>query len=408
MIAYLAVWVSAILPLSAQKAFAQPQPLNSQPHRMVDVYPGVQITGLAILPNADSLLGIEQIEATPPEAFRELPHGERAVSDPTWDRSLWLKITLHAHGPVANQLPSSVSILEIQKPYLDQVTLYTPTVKAGERWQVQRAGDFLAKELWSLPGQFPRFILPTLSELQALPGGQMVAYLHVPHRIPASFDVKVWSAAQLMANIQSDYVLLGITYGSMLLAVLLSIALLVFHRDQLFVWYAAYASSALLASLSHSGLAFQYLWPWGGMWPSNAVLCFALVAAAAQLQFCKLMFMPSKLRTWRVVLCEWLGGVSVVAALVLALVSREFWTPAIFVSQAFIVASMLLSTSLITSAWRRGNKLAMAVAPTYLPLFVAVVLAMGNAQGFIWLPEIGYNAPLYAVALEVALLALCL
>ena len=195
-------------------ASAQPNASLLQPHRMVDVYPAVQISGLAIAANRDSALGINDILALPADAFIQLPAGSMDVSDPSWGRSLWLRITLTAHKAVPDQSPSLVTILEIQKPYLDQLTLYRPPLSVGGAWQVQRAGDFLPKDAWSLPGQFPRFLLPSPSELLAMPGGQMAVYLHVPHRIPANFDVKVWSAVKLMENIQSDYLLLGITLGA--------------------------------------------------------------------------------------------------------------------------------------------------------------------------------------------------
>lgn len=406
--AFFGVWVIALFALLFPQAYSQPSMPQEQLHRMVDVYPSVQISSLALLSNVDSTLRIEKIQATASQAFTELPFGQLRVSDPSWERSLWLKITLRAHEPVAKQTPSAVSILEIQKPYLDQISLYTPSTHHPSGWQVQRAGDYIAKEYWSLPSQFPRFILPTLSDLQALPGGQMVVYLHVPHRMPASFDLKVWSAAELIEDIQIDYLLLGMTLGSMLLAVLLSMALFVFHRDQLFVWYTIYAASALLACFSHSGIAFQYLWPWGGVWPSNAVLFFALIGSAAQLQFCKLMFASSTLKTWQSALCNGLSGLSVVVALTLAIVSRDWWVFAIFTSQGVIITGMLVSSILIVQACWRGNKFAMTSALTYLPLFAAVVLVMANVQGFIGLREFGYNAPLYAVALEVTLLALFL
>ncbi|MBS7808130.1 7TM diverse intracellular signaling domain-containing protein [Variovorax sp. PCZ-1] len=390
------------------QAFSQPSASQDKLYRMVDAYPSAQIAGIAVLSNADNSLRLEQIQALPPESFVELPPGQLRITDTSRNRSLWLKISLRAPEPVAKQQPSAISVLEIQKPYLDQLALYTPIGQPGEGWQVQRSGDSLAIQQWSLPGQFPRFSLPSISDLQNSPGGQMVVYLHVPHRIAASFDMRVLSAAGLVEDLQRDYVLLGLTFGFMLLAVVLSMALFAFHRDILFVWYAVYAFFSLFACLSHSGLAFQYLWPWGGEWPSSAATCFALIGFAAQLQFCKLMFMPSASKVWLTRLCEWLGGSAVFVALVLASVGREFWIHAILLSQAVIIVCAFLSCSLIAMASWRGNKFAMMSALTFLPLFVSVIFLMANALGIIGLPEFGYNAPLYAFALELGLLSICL
>ena len=375
---------------------------------MVDVYPAVQISGLAIAANRDSALGINEILALPADAFIQLPAGSMDISDPSWGRSLWLRITLTAHEAVPHQTPSLVTILEIQKPYLDQLNLYRPPLSASGAWQVQRAGDFLPKEAWSLPGQFPRFLLPSQSELLAMPGGQMAVYLHVPHRIPASFNVKVWSAIKLMENIQIDYLLLGITLGALLFAVMVSIGLLIYHRDRLFIWYALYALSVLLASLSHAGLAFQYVWPWGGLWPSNAAIVFMLLAATSQLQFCKLLFMSSSQSVWPVRWCETLGVINTGVALIFPWIGLEYWTSIIIAAQALIVVSMITSCTVIFATWRLGNKLALALAITYIPLFLTVLFSMLEAQGFLGIPEMSYNAPIYAAAFEVTLLGLFL
>jgi two-component system, sensor histidine kinase LadS len=388
----------------AAPTFAQSSPPTLQDHRVADTYPALEIKQLAILTNTDPNWGIEQVSALPSSAFKEISLGQ-AIQDPSWDRSLWVKLVLHAKAEKPGYTPSASSVLEIQKPYLDRVTLYSP-IPGG--WEVQRAGDAISGEIWSLPGQFPRFGLPTLQELQASGQAQMVLYMHVPHRLPANFQMQLWSEVELMANIQQDFILLGMTFGAMALAVFLSLALLAFHRDRLFLWYAGYALAALLACVSHSGLGFQYFWPYGGLWPSTAVVSFMLIAAAAQLQFSKLLFTSSSLQRWPVKICEALGLANVVVALIFPWVSLENWTHVLFVAEALVVVSMLAVVGLLAASWRLGNKLAMAMVFTYAPLFVTVIMVIMDAQGLIGVGELGYNAPIYAVSLEITLLGLCL
>lgn len=401
-------WVVCLFAFSAPASIAQNANSKLIAQRMVSVYPAVAVERVELLAGVDSTQGIEQIQALPAGAFQRLMPDQLDIRDTSWNRSLWLRITVRANTPVPSQQAAAISVLEIQKPYLDRVTLYKPDLQNEGGWKAQRAGDTLAAEEWSLPGQFPRLALPSLEEIQASPSGQMVIYLHVPHRIPVGFQLKVWTAVQLIENIQQDFLLLGVTIGTMMLAVLLSIVLLLFHRDRLFVWYALYAASALMACVSHSGLAAQYLWPGGGMWPSTALLCFMLLAACSQLQFCKLLFISSSASKGWARACEWLGGLSAGTALVFPLVSMAYWMFVLFAAQALIVTSMLMSSGLIVIAWRHGNRLAIAMALTYLPLFVTVLAALTDGQGWIILPEAGYNAPLYAVALEVSLLGLLL
>lgn len=408
--AWLSFLTTLILPIVcgcaviASSVSAQTTDSTQHPHRVVDVYPALEIKRLAILPNTDPAWGIDQVSALPDSAFQEIS-AKQPIQDPSWERSLWVKLVLHARAAKPGLSPSVSSVLEIQKPYLDRVTLYTPVSGA---WQVQRAGDAIPGDQWSLPGQFPRFGLPSLQDLQASGQEQMVLYLHVPHRLPANFQIRLWSSVELMANIQRDFILLGMTFGAMALAVFLSLALLAFHRDRLFLWYAGYAFAALIACVSHSGLSFQYFWPYGGLWPSTAVLSFMLFAATAQLQFAKLLFVSSSLRRWPVKICEALGLTNVVVALVFPWVRLENWTLVLFLAEVVLIASMLAVLGLLAASWRLGNRLAMAMVFTYAPLFVTVILVILDAQGLLGLGELGYNAPIYAVALEITLLGLCL
>lgn len=384
-------------------AGAQTAVLESK--RIASVYPALSIQQVAVLADANVNMDFDQVQMLPPGAFVDLPRGQLKVKDRSWDRATWIRILLVPAPAVSEKSPSHLTLLEIPKPYLDEITLYSPSL-AG--WTQQRAGDMLATKEWTLPGQFPRFALPSLAQVQSSPGGSIVVYLHVPHRLPLSFEAQLLSEADLASDIQQDFLLLGITIGTMAMAVALSLALLLFHRNSLFAWYAVYAGAALFASLSHAGIANLYLWPGGGTWPSVALLCFMLIAAAGQLQFCKLLYMRTSSGTLAVNLVQVLGALCLGCALSLPFWSSRWWTVSILVAQSMVLLSMLGSCYLIAVAWRNGNRLAMALALSFVPLFCTVSLALMDAQGLLVLPQLGYNAPLYALAFEVVLLGLCL
>jgi two-component system, sensor histidine kinase LadS len=372
---------------------------------MARVHPALAIQQVAVLADASPSLDFDQIQTLPPSAFSILPAGPLKVRDRSWDRATWIRITLTPAPAVSGKSPSKMTLLEIPKPYLDEITLYSPN---DTGWSLQRAGDKVATQDWTLPGQFPRFALPSLAQVQSSANGQLIVYLHVPHRLPMSFEAQLLSEADLASDIQQDFLLLGITVGTMAMAVALSLALLLFHRNALFAWYAVYAGAALLASLSHAGLANLYLWPNGGAWPSIALLCFMLIAAAGQLQFCKLLYMRTSGRSLPVAMVQVLGALCMVCALSLPMWSAQWWTASILVAQSLVLLSMLSSCYLIAVAWSQGNRLAMALALSFVPLFCTVSLALLDAQGMVVLPALGYNAPLYALAFEVVLLGLCL
>ncbi len=273
---------------------------------------------------------------------------------------------------------------------------------------MQRAGDAIPASEWSLPGQFPRFILPTLDEVRAGPGERLELYLHIPHRIPASFRINLMTSAQLMHDMQWGWLLLGITFGAMLLAALVSAAFMVLHRDRIFVWYGLYAVAALFACLTHSGIAFHLLWPHGGLWPSTALLFFMLMAAACQLQFAKLLFISDSKARIPVRASEALGVLNVAVALIFPWISMNHWVAVLFLAQGLVVLSMLGTATLVIIAWRRGNHLARALMLTFVPLFATVCLGLLEGQSLVNLPQVSYNAPIYAAALEVILLGLVL
>ncbi len=395
-------WMAASGPASAQNSVASTPLL-----RMVDVYAAVELDRIELLTGADSAWKLDQILANPALNFKLIP-ADQTIQDASWESSLWLRLVLRPAEPQAGKAPSAQTLLEIPKPYLDDIALYTPSQSAAGGWHVQRAGDTVAITLWTLPGQFPRFALPTLEQVKSSSGERMVLYMRIPHRIPASFHVNVMTSTELMNDMQWGSLMLGIAFGSMLLAALVSIVFMLLHHDKIFVWYFFYAVAALMACLSHSGMAVHLLWPHGGVWPSSSLLTFMLIAAASQLQFSKLLFMETSSAQWPVRCSEWLGCLTLAVALIFPWVSLGYWISVLFLSQALVLACMLLTLSMVVASWRQGNRLAMALLLTFVPLFATVIVGLMDAQGILSLIEVGYNAPIYAASFEVSLLALCL
>jgi two-component system, sensor histidine kinase LadS len=366
----------------------------------------LKLVEVAVLRDVDPALGLQEILTGQGGNF--VPQAKLAIVDPSWAHvDFWMRLTLQGVQLQPGQTAAAVQVLEFPKSYLDDVRLYSPPLPGAQAWRVQKAGDALAQKDWFLRGLYPRFLLPNAQELLNSPEGKQVLYVQIKHLFPVTTAVHIRSAAQSTAIVQTSFLGLGLVMGAMLLTVIWALLLAFLTRDSIFGWYAAYAVAAILTNASHAGLAHLLLWPVEGHWPSTATLAWLLVAAACQIQFCRVLFQPQRHETGSSRLSIALGVLCVAAAMTYALMPAKLWTQMFFLSLTLVFLACGLSARLVYLAWRKGNKLALAWMITFVPLFITVMIGFLDGFGLLWL-EMGYNLPIYAAALEVILLGLAL
>jgi len=108
----------------------------------------------------------------------------------------------------------------------------------------------------SRPYAYKNFLLL----LPSHPGQTQTYYLRLHSTSKTSFLSRLRSEQTLAEHFQTEYGLLGLFYGVLLIMVVYNMCLFFFTGDQAYIRYVLYVVSCSLLFLSEDGLGFQYLW----------------------------------------------------------------------------------------------------------------------------------------------------
>jgi GGDEF domain-containing protein len=368
---------------------------------------GIALSSIEVLHNVPQGLTLAQVQSGQAGAFT--PQNDLYIYHPHWNRALWLKLQFQADLSPAQALQPAV--LMLPKPYLDRVSLYTPSAKPGEpfpkSWPVQQAGDFFEPSVRPMRSFNPTFDLPAPADAAWQGGKDLVLYLQIDHVAPVMLNLELADAMQAKDRDLLTLVMYSMGLGAILLAALLTAAMAWLHRDAIYAWYSAYAVFAALASASHSGLAQNLLWPMGGYWPGTAVLCFVLLCGFCQLQFCV------ALNAQRITAQQLRYFAHTISALSVALaigfvVFTPYWKALYFATLPVLGSAMVVSVWLMIVGWRAGHQLAGAWLLAFIPLFGTIALGFLEGSGLLPSTYLSYNVAIYAAILEVLILGLAL
>ena len=287
--------------------------------------------------------------------------------------------------------------LTFPMPLLDQVTVYQQNERG--QWVAHNAGDTLAVASWNEPGRYPHFRLE-------LPQGQpREVYARIKHLTPANFPAELLSQAAYDDRVQLEYLGLGLAFGALLLLIIACLAQAFVYRDGVYGWYAGYAFVTTLATAAYTGAAAHLLWPRFGALGDAPTAMLGLLACASALLFVRnLIGIAGRHHVFdRVALGVGLAGFILAAAYPLLNKSTG-----LAVTSDYVAATMAINLWIAFAAARRGDKVGLWVLFAYVPLTIAVLLAVMRLEG--WLPvSFGTQyAVVVAMAFEVPLLLVAL
>lgn len=288
-------------------------------------------------------------------------------------------------------------LLVFPMPVLDQVTVYQQDAKG--QWLGQAAGDTLAVSAWPEAGRYPHFRLD-------LPPGQVRdVYVRIRHLTPANFPIEFLSESAYGQRIQIGYLGLGLTFGALLLLIAACLSQSLVYRDSVYAWYALYALVTAVAVTSYTGVAGHLLWPGFGALGDSPQGCFALLAAAAALLFVRNLIGISARHPIADRMVFWAGLSGIVLAALFPALPKS---PGLAMVALYMAGAALANIGIAFAAWRRGDSVGAWVLLAYLPLSLAVGMALLRLFG--WLPvSFGTQyAIVVAMALEVPLLLVAL
>ncbi len=340
--------------------------------------------------DANGSAGLEQVLRAGPALFQPLPPD--VIYTLGEEGALWLHFRLlrgnnQHHG----------WLMAFPMPLLDRVTVYQQDSQG--HWQGQSAGDTMAVSTWSEPGRYPHFRL-------GLPRGQARdVYARIQHVTAADFPVQLLSERAYDQRIQVEYLGLGLTFGALLLLITACLAQSLVYRDGVYAWYALYALLTALAVSAYTGVAAHLLWPDFSVLGDAHQGLLALLAAAAALLFVRNLTGISARHQLIDQAVYWVGLAGIALAAVFPLLPKP---AGLTVLTAYIGGTTVANMLIAFAAWRRGDGVGAWVLLAYVPLSLALGMALVRLFG--WLPEsFGTQyAIVAAMAVEVPLLMVAL
>lgn len=334
---------------------------------------------------------VEQLAQTASVArFQPMKEGHIYTADP--GGALWLHFRVDL-----DRSQWQGWLLEFPIPVLDLATVYLQDTRG--QWQAQSAGDTLPVNTWPEAGRYPTF------RLNLAPGQPRDIYVRIRHTTPISLPVRFVSQGGHDQRIQMEYMALGMAFGALLLLIAACAAQAWVYRDRIYAWYSVYAGVMTLAVAAYTGVAGHLLWPAWGYWADASQGILALLAGAAALLFVRHLTGTRARFRWADRAVYMSGWAGVVMAVLFLALSKPV---ALVMVGAYVGYSAIVNTWMAWLAWRRGDVVGLWVLGAYLPLSIAVLLAVMRIFGVLPTSFGTQYAVVLGIALEVPLLLVAL
>ncbi|OJJ21708.1 hypothetical protein BKI52_14495 [marine bacterium AO1-C] len=200
---------------------------------------------MQILDDSTGMLNIDSITSVAYEK-RFFYHSKDVVPRIRDKRTTyWLKIKIEGA-----KSSNKSWVLEVLDLHINHIQVY---VKVGDRIiDLGKSGYYHAFRNRSLPHKNFVYQLPDEDDL--------VYYLRVKSDGFNPFLFKLRSNDFFIGYSLSEYYILGVYYGIMLIMAIYNMMLYMYIRDKMYLYYVTYVLSCVLISFSEDGLGFQFLW----------------------------------------------------------------------------------------------------------------------------------------------------
>ena len=298
--------------------------------------------------------------------------GWQATRDSTLYRldkgqALWIRFTVP---------PTSASerwYLEIPYPGVDRVALYVQNA-AGE-WVERSAGDTVPVASWPLPHRHP--IMP----LAVSPQEARVHYLRVRNGTIFGAPLQFVGDDHIMRSEQGISLALGIYFGLVALAVMLSLAGALTLKDPVYTLYAVSAVLMALTQATITGVAGLHVWgdwPWWNNMAPQVLPLFAI--ASLQLFLAELISLRERSRIlYRAMVTA--GLLCLPLAIYVALTADVM--ERLRLVFAYFVAATAGGLGVIVWTARRGDRYAPWLLAGCAPVAIGALFPMARAAGLI-------------------------
>jgi GGDEF domain-containing protein len=303
---------------------------------------------------------------------------------------LWIRFT-------APPTPSSERwYLEIHYPGVDRVTLFTRDAAGG--WVERSAGDTVPLSEWPLPHRHP--ILPVVVS----PEMPHVHYVRVQNGTLFGAPMQFVSDSHIMRTEQGMSLALGVYFGLVVLAVMLSVAGAVSLKDHVYTMYAVSAVLMAVSQATVTGLAGLHVWgdwPWWNNMAPQVLPLFAIVSL--QLFLAELVSLRERSRLlFRLVVAAALLSVP----LAIYLMVTPDMTGRLRLIVFYFVAETLLGLGVVVWTAIRGDRYAPWLLVGATPVAIGALFPLARAAGLIPIGFWSTHGMQLAIAVELPILLL--
>jgi two-component system, sensor histidine kinase LadS len=305
---------------------------------------------------------------------------------------LWIRLDLDRQA-----LEKAHWMLWLPLPLLDVVTLHQSG--ADGKWVSSRAGDKVSVAHWPEPGRYPRFHLE-------LPPGKTSLYLEIQGSTPLSIPLHIGNEVLAQQADRTGFLGMGLIVGVLLTLVLMCFVTAYTYNDKLYLLYGFYMLVMILAVGAYTGLSAYLLWDKSPKWADAAQGALALLTAGGALYFIEAMLGARQFARRLSLALLTMGALALPLAIIYVFVPRSV---GVVILGVYMLMVSFTGLTLASRAWRRGDQVGKWIFFAYLPLALAVLLALARAYGWVvvsWVVQYGVvvalliEAPMMMVALH--------
>ena len=306
-------------------------------------------------------------------------------------QALWIRFTVPP-APDAERW-----YLEVPYPSINRASLYT--LDAAGLWDEQRAGDLVAVQDWPVPHRHPLLPIAVSAEVPS------TYLLQLENGHSFGTPLRFLSDSHLNHSEQQVSLILGIFFGLVGLAAVVSALSALSLRDPAYGFYAASVTLMGLTQASATGIAGLHLWPNAPFWNDVSTSVLPTLELAATLMFISAaVSLPERSASLNR-LCIGIALLGLLTAVAVALVPIDV---RMRVLMSYVFLPQLLAFFTLVWAWRRGDRFALWLVLGFAP--VALAAACVSARNLGWLPVsfLTQHASQIAVGIELPILMVIL
>ena len=319
------------------------------------------------------------------------PTQSNTIYPVTVGQALWIRFTV----PPAPD--TERWYLEVPYPSINRASLFT--LDSAGQWAEQKAGDRVPVSKWPVPHRHPLLPIDVSAEVPR----SYLLQLENGHSFGT--QLRFLSESHLNHSEQRISLILGIFFGLVGLAAVVSALSAVSLRDPAYGFYAASVTLMGLTQASAAGISGLHLWPNAPTWNDVSTSVLPTLELTATLMFVSAaVSLPERsARLHRLFI-----GIAVLGLLTAVAVALVPIDVRMRVLMSYVFLPQLLAFSALVWAWQRGDRFAPWLILGFAP--VALAAACISARNMGWLPVsfLTKHASQIAVAIELPILMVIL